>query len=88
MVNLVGFCVFCVGRNVVLQVHILALKVGPCIFHSPISVIYQCTIFLPNLWLLYIYLIVLLFDVKNDILQNISPKIINFQGEMDWPTVV
>ena len=32
-------CVFCVGNNVVLRLHILSSKVGPCLFHSPTSVI-------------------------------------------------
>ena len=45
---------------VVLQVHILALKFVPCLFHSSTLLISQYTILLPGLWLLCIYIQVLI----------------------------
>ena len=44
-----------VRKNVVLWVNILALKVGPFLFHSTTLVLSQCTNFLPGLWLLCIF---------------------------------
>ena len=67
------FVFFTVGRNVVLNVHILALKVGPYIFHSPTLVLTQCTILLPSLWLLCIYLLVMLSGVGRALFPNILP---------------
>ena len=40
-----------VGKHVVLCVHILALKVGPLLFHSTTLVLSQCTTYLPSMWL-------------------------------------
>ena len=60
MVNPVVFWFFCVGRDVVLSICILAFKVVPCFFHSLTLVLYQCKTFLPIMWLLCIYLIVML----------------------------
>ena len=42
-----------VGRNVVLRVHIPALKFGLFLFHSPTSVLSSCTNFLPIVVNLY-----------------------------------
>ena len=71
MLNPVFFWFVLVGINVVLHGHILALKVWPCLFHSPTLVLSQCTIFLPGLWLLFIYLLVLLSGVGRALLLNI-----------------
>ena len=74
IVNPVVFWVFCVGRNMLLHVHILALKVGTLLFHYPTIVISQCTIFLPGLWLLFICLLVLLSVVGLAILPKRLPQ--------------
>ena len=81
------FLVYCVGRNLVLCVYILALKVGPCLFHSPTSVLSQCTISLPSLWLPCIYLLVMLSGVSHSLSPDIYSKIIEYQGEVHWSTV-
>ena len=86
--NPVGFWVFHVGRNVVMHVHILSLKVVPCIFHSPTLLLSQCTSLLLNLWLLFIYLLVLFSGVGRLFYQIFYPKIINYKGEVDCPTFV
>ena len=88
MVSTGVFCFFCVGMSVVMHVHILELKVGLCLFHSPASVLFQCTILLPSLWLLCIYPLSLLSGVRHALLPNISLKIIDYEGEFDWATVV
>ena len=62
--------VSCVGKHVVLRVHILSLKVGPFLFHSPTLVIYQCTTFLTSLWLPCILFLVLLSGVRRAFLTN------------------
>ena len=72
--NHVVFLVSCVGMNVVRHVHILALKVISCIFHSPTLVPYQLTIFLPSMWLLFIYSLVLLSGVGYTPLYNELPQ--------------
>ena len=54
---------FGVGRNLVLQVRILALKVGMPLFHGPNLVLSQCTVLFLSLWFLCIYLLVLISGV-------------------------
>ena len=82
------FCVFCAVNNVVLHVHILALKVGPCLFHGPTLVLSQHTIFLPSLLLTCIYLLVIISGVRHAFSQIFYPKLIDYQGEVDWSTFV
>ena len=77
-----------VGINVVLHVHILELKVGPCICHSPTSVIPQCTTLLPSLWLPFILFLVLLSGVMHALSQTFYSKIIDHQGKVYLATVV
>ena len=64
---------FCAGNNVVLPVHILSLKDGPCLFNSTTLVIFQFKTPLPGLWLLCIYITVLILGVGRAILPNILP---------------
>ena len=71
-----------------LHVHILALKVGLCLFHSTTSVLSQCTIFLPSLCLPYIFLLLLFSGARYALFPNIYPKFMDYQGEVDWSTVV
>ena len=59
------------GSNVVLRVHILVLKVGPCLFYGPTSVLSQCTNLLPILWLPCICLLVLLPGLRHALPPNI-----------------
>ena len=59
-----------VGKHVVLRVHVLALKFGPLIFHSPALVLSQCTTYLPSLWLPCILFPVLLLGVRHDLYPN------------------
>ena len=68
------FWVFCVGKNVVLHVHILELEVRPCLFHIPTSVLLKCKILLPNLWLPCIYLLAILSGVRHALFPNILPQ--------------
>ena len=63
-----------VGKHVVLRIHILALKVGAFIFHSPNLVLSQCTTSLPSLWLPCILFPVLLSGIKS------STTKVNFIG--------
>ena len=69
------FWVFSDGKNVVLQIHILALKFGPCLYHSPTSVLSQCTILLTSMWLTCIYLLVLISGVRHALPPNNLPQI-------------
>ena len=73
MVSPGGFF-FGVGMNVVLHVHILELKVGLSIFHSPTSVLSQCIISLPSMWLPCIYPLALISGERHDLFLNISPQ--------------
>ena len=67
------FC-FCVGMNVALHIHILTLKFGPWLFHNPTLVLYQCTIFLPSLWLFCIYLLAMISVLGRALFPNILPQ--------------
>ena len=60
-----------VGKNVVLRIHNLALIVGPLLFHSPTLVLYQCTTFIPGLWLPCFFFLVLLSGVRLALFLNI-----------------
>ena len=86
--NPVLFCFYSVGRNVVLRVHLLALKFGLCLFHSPALVLSQYTVFLTSMWSICVYFLVILSGVVLALLLNIYPKIINYEGEIDWTTGV
>ena len=74
MVNTVVFLFVCVGINVVMHVHILELKFCSYIFHSTTLVLYQCTVFLPSIGLLCIYLLVLLSGVGRAPFPHILPQ--------------
>ena len=82
------FCFFCVGKNIVLNVNIISLKVLPCLFHSLNLVLSQHTIFLPSLLLTCIYLLVVISGVRHVFFQIFYPKVIDYQVEVDWLTVV
>ena len=73
MVNYV-FCFSIVRINLVLHLHILSLKLGPCLFFSPTLFLSQCTIFLSSLLLLCIYLLVLISGVERALFPNILPQ--------------
>ena len=60
-----------VVNNVVLRLHILALKVRPLLFHRPTSLLFQCTNLLPSLWLPCILFVVLLSGVMHALSTNI-----------------
>ena len=60
MVNLMVVLVFRVEMNGVLHIHIMAWIAGPCLFHSPNLVIFQCIISLPSLWRIFTCLPVLI----------------------------
>ena len=74
MISPVVFWFFRVKSNVLMHVHILKLKFGPCLFNGLTLVLSQCTILFPNLWLFFVYIIVLLLSVGRAILPNISPQ--------------
>ena len=77
-----------VGKHVVLSVLIMTLKVGPFLLHILTLVISQCTTSLSSLWLPCILFLVLLSSVMHDLLLNIYPIIIDYQGKIDWSTVL
>ena len=54
-----------VVNHLVLRVHILTLKSGPFLYHSPTLFLSQCTIFLPGQWLPCFYFLVMV--VKSDV---------------------
>ena len=66
------FCV-CVEMNVLMHIKILELILGTQPFHSPTLLLSHCTISLPSLWLLCIYLLVLLSGVGPALFLNILP---------------
>ena len=68
-----GVFFVCVVMSVVMKVHSLELKVGLCLFHGPTSVLSQCIIYLPSMWLPYIYPLALLSSLRNALFPNISP---------------
>ena len=63
--------VYRVVNNVVLRVHILALKVVTFLFHRRTKVLSQCTTFLPSLWLPCILFLVLFSSIRRALLLNI-----------------
>ena len=88
MVSPVVILVSRVGNHVVLRVYILALKVGPLLFHGPNLVLSQYTTTLPSLWLPCILFLVLRSGVRRAISQIFNAKIIHHQGKVYWSTVV
>ena len=74
MINPVVILVLRVRNNVVLHVYILSLKIGPFIFHCLTLVLYQCTTFLPSMWLLHISLLLLILGVGRARFLNILPQ--------------
>ena len=63
--------VSCVGKHVVLYVHILALKVGTFLYHSTTLVISQCTSSLTSTWLPCILFLVMILGVRRALFPNI-----------------
>ena len=74
MVNLVVILAFGVEIHGVMHIYIMAWIARPFLFHGPIVVIFQCTVFLPSLWLIFTYLPVLILGVGNALLPNILPQ--------------
>ena len=74
--------------DVMMHVYMLALIVGPRIFHSPTLVLPQCTISLLSMWLLFIYLLAMLSGVGRAFSQIFIPKIINCEGKIGCTTVL
>ena len=84
MVYLVVVLVFCVEINGVMHVYILAWIDGPCLFHSPTVVIFQCTVSFPVCGEFVIF-----FQCCFEVYGMLSfwipyPKVIDNQGEINW----
>ena len=78
MVNPVVFFVSRFVMNGVMHIHILIWISGPFLFCSTAVVLYQCTIFLPNMWWICTFLPVLFSGVGRDFTHEyFTPKSLN-----------
>ena len=78
MFNIVVFLVSIVGMNRVMRIHILECIVIPCPLNSPTLVLYQYTISLPIMWLLFTYPPVLISGLGRAISLMFYPKTIDY----------
>ena len=77
MVSPAVVLIYRVGKHLVMRIHILALKFGPFLFHSPALVLSQCATFLPSMWLPCIFFSAVLSCKASSFPKYLTPKLSN-----------